>query len=95
MNHFFEISFLSIKESLNHPLRQTKVAGISKITNSILIFYIDDASKPIFFTFKISIDSSFHPDKVVCFRLFSTRKNGSILGSCSYLFESCRHIWDS
>lgn len=92
---FFEVSFSSVKETFDHSFWQTKMTGISKISYAISIFDVYDTGKPIFFTFRISIHSSFHPDKIICLRLFSPCVYGSIFGSSTYLFEGCRHIRNS
>lgn len=92
VNDLFEISSLSIKESIHHSLRNAQMTRISKISLPFSIFNIDDSEKPILTSLIILIYSPLHTDEVVRMRIFIFCRVSTILCTISDFFETCRHI---
>jgi hypothetical protein len=95
VHDLFEVSPLPIEESLDDSIGYTQMTRISEISYSFTIFDIYDSDEPVFLTFTVSIDSTFHTDEVVSVWTFQSSMYSSILSACSELFECRGHITDA
>lgn len=93
--YLFEISSLAIEKPIYYFFWYFEMTRIPIIPLPFAVLDIDNTDEPILFTFIVLVYSSFHPDIVISIRNFATSEHSAILRSCSKLFESRRHIWNS